>query len=403
MRIILNDLMLAFSTALDYVEISLIGATNGHSRRVAALSCKLAESFGISDEQRFYLTVAAALHDNALTEFICEELRPAITEDGQIDAYVERNLGRHCVMGERNVSGLSFYSEIKDAILYHHERADGNGPFGKKPEEIPTFARIIHFADIMDVSYQFGDMNQEKYEKINRFLDERGRKVFDDEMIAAFRRISYDDLAACKWNDMLGTIPLIKKDYSSKEIEGMAQFFAKIIDYKSPFTCSHSMGIAEKARKISQFYGWDEAEQDEMYLAGALHDVGKLMVDNAILHKPGKLTDEEYEDIQDHAMGTYRILSGISGFDEITSIASLHHEKLDGSGYPFHKKAEELGFKERVMMVLDIYQALTEPRPYKEGMSHEKSMSIIYGMVEQGKLDGQAAEDVDQCFGVSGE
>lgn len=245
------------------------------------------------------------------------------------------------ILMERNVSGLSFYSEIKDAILYHHERADGNGPFGKKPEEIPTFARIIHFADIMDVSYQFGDMNQEKYEKINRFLDERGRKVFDDEMIAAFRRISYDDLAACKWNDMLGTIPLIKKDYSSKEIEGMAQFFAKIIDYKSPFTCSHSMGIAEKARKISQFYGWDEAAQDEMY--------------------------------------------------------------LDGSGYPFHKKAEELGFKERVMMVLDIYQALTEPRPYKEGMSHEKSMSIIYGMVEQGKLDGQAAEDVDQCFGVSGE
>lgn len=398
MEIILNDLLLAFSTALDSVEESLAGATSGHSRRVAALSCKMAESFGMSDTDKFYLIAAAALHDNALTEFIRDEIIRSNVEEDQLSTFVSSNLGVHCVMGERNVSKLSFYPAIKDVILYHHEQADGKGPFGKKPDEIPLFARIIHFADICDVNFQFCDMDKKKYEKLNAFLDSKGRALFDDEIIAAFKKISYDVLGKCSWDEILYEIPSIQKEYNKEEVHNLAQFFAKIIDYKSPFTCLHSMGIADKAKKMSQYYGWDEDTQDEMYLAGALHDVGKLMVDNAILHKPGKLTEQEYGDIQNHAMATYEVLSKMKGLEEMTAIASHHHEKLDGSGYPFQLTAKDLSKKERVMMVLDIYQALREPRPYKDGMSHEKAMSIINGMVEKGQLDQEIAADVERKF-----
>ncbi len=137
-----------------------------------------------------------------------------------------------------------------------------------------------------------------------------------------------------------------------------------------------------------------------MYMAGALHDVGKLAIHNNILEKPGKLDDKEYKRMQSHAWYTYDILNGIQGMQKITSWASYHHEKLNGMGYPFGKTAEELGREERMMACLDIYQALTEPRPYKDGMSHDKVMEIMNNMVDKRELDPQITRDIDRLFGT---
>lgn len=400
MEINVNDLMLSFSTALDYVEKSLVGVSSGHSKRVAALSSKMSAYFSQDSKQRFFLTVAAALHDNALTEFISEELIPSGLKESKMNDYIGENLGRHCVMGEQNVSTLSFYPEIKDVVLYHHEQADGNGPFHKEYWEVPLFARIIHFADICDVKFHFDKLDREKYQRINEFLEGDGQKLFDKECIAAFRQIPYEELSQNSFNEELASIAPIKKDYNSEQVQALAGFFAKIIDYKSPFTSRHSLGVAQKAMEMSVFYGWDEEEQNKMYLAGAVHDVGKLAVDSDVLHKEGKLTSEEYEEIQNHAIGTYNILSKIGGLEEITAIASHHHEMLDGTGYPFKKTAKDLTMKERVMAVVDIYQALTEPRPYKTAMTHHKAMTILNDMAEKGKLDKQIVMDINKKYGA---
>ena len=84
---------------------------------------------------------------------------------------------------------------------------------------------------------------------------------------------------------------------------------------------------------------------------------------------------------------------------EIVHWASYHHEKLDGSGYPFGKKAEELDFIDRLMACCDIYQALTEDRPYKDAMSHEKSIEIMRSMAVGNKIDSQIVEDMNKVFG----
>ena len=175
-------------------------------------------------------------------------------------------------------------------------------------------------------------------------------------------------------------------------------FFARIVDYKSPFTSTHSIGVAEDAEKLSRHMGFDEETVQKMYLAGALHDIGKVAIGNEILEKPGKLTDEEFKTMKHHAAYTYYILSDIDDFEEIRDWAAFHHERLDGTGYPFGRSAAELNTQERIMACVDIYQALTESRPYKQGMTHEKASSILWDMAKKGWIDGDIVREVDSCF-----
>jgi len=146
-------------------------------------------------------------------------------------------------------------------------------------------------------------------------------------------------------------------------------------------------------------YGFDPEKTIRFYLAGALHDIGKVVVGNEILEKPGKLNEWEYSVMKDHAKASLNILSGIQGFEELTKWAADHHEKLDGTGYSRGLDASALSFEERLMACIDIYQALTEDRPYKAGMSHAKTMAMMDSMVTEGKIDGTIVRDMDLVFG----
>ena len=180
--------------------------------------------------------------------------------------------------------------------------------------------------------------------------------------------------------------------------KNFANLFAKIIDYKSEFTSRHSLGVAENAARLSTYLGDDEETVLKMYLAGALHDIGKVAIGNDILEKPGRLTDEEFSKMKNHAGYTYLILSQAEGMEDIRDWAALHHEKLDGTGYPFGKTADELNRQERIMACIDIYQALTESRPYKSGMTHEAACAILESMVQKGWIDGGITEQIRKCF-----
>ena len=130
--------------------------------------------------------------------------------------------------------------------------------------------------------------------------------------------------------------------------------------------------MLQKAAAFAAYNGYDPTGQ-KMYLVGALHDIGKMAIDNDILEKPDKLTDEEFSKMKNHAGYTYLILSNINDFEDIRDWAAFHHEKLNGKGYPFGKTAAELNEPERIMVCIDIYQALTSRLFYKQGFSHEKN------------------------------
>ncbi|QAT43141.1 HD-GYP domain-containing protein [Aminipila luticellarii] len=401
MKLSFNDILYAFSYALDRVEHELIGVTTHHGKRVAWLCILMGRYLKMPESQLMDLSACAVLHDNALTEYIQSEYRKGI------DIYKEKqhlNLGVHCIMGEKNIKKISLCPEAENAILYHHENADGSGSFGKTAEETPLFAQLIHMADQIDANWDLSVIDEQKYEQLLKFIDENKGILFSDQCVEVFHgAIHYQELVCLKSENLDGILGSCLKDtereYTGEQIIDFAGMFANIIDYKSRFTRNHSLGIAEKAAHMARYYGYKEELVAEMFLTGAVHDIGKLVIDKDILEKPDKLTDREYKQIQNHAYYTYEILRKIKGFEEITKWASHHHEKLNGKGYPFGKTADELGFNERLMACLDIYQALTEKRPYKEGFSHERSMSILRKLVKDGSLDGSIVEDIEKVYG----
>ena len=404
MEICISDLLFAMATALDAVEKSLVGVSDGHGRRVAYIAVKAAQADGrYTDRQLTQLAGCAILHDNALTEYIQSEL----ARKRDLESFPSGcDLGAHCSAGEKNISVLGFCKEMKNAVLYHHEEADGSGPFGKTAEETPFPAQLIHLADMIDVRFDLGTESAEKYAEIVKALEDGRGSEFSDEAVDLFlSAFPQERLAEMSSGDMRAllssALPTIFSETDTEHIMGAAAMFARIIDYKSAFTCRHSTGIAEKAMQLGKWSGWDKETCEKLYLAGALHDVGKLYTSSLILEKPDKLTSEEFRAIQHHALASAELLSTIRGLEDVTSWAVNHHEKPDGSGYPHGKTAEELGEKERLMAAVDVYQALVEKRPYKDGMPHEKTVGIMKTLAENGKLDPYWVKAIDACFSPS--
>lgn len=401
MEIDIIGLLSAFSFALDCVEAELIHVTSNHGKRVAYMSVCMAEKMGVSDDALRDLAACALLHDNALTQYINEEFYSDISNIDTLkvssDDITPRQLGMHCIYGEKNLEKYPFKTGVKDVILYHHEEADGSGPFEKKWTEVPLFARIIHFSDMLDAFCKAQKFDEDVFNKAVNFIEKNKDKRFDSEVTKMFfdafdkdefSRLSDEHIEEYFWEK----VPCEKSFYSFNVLKDLADLFAKIIDYKSEFTSRHSLGVARTASKISEIMGYDKVICDKMYLAGTLHDVGKIAIGNEILEKPARLTDEEFAKMKNHAGYTYMILSKVDGFEEIRDIAAFHHERLDGSGYPFGKMADELTTLQRIMACADIYQALTEKRPYKDGMDHDKACEILKDMADKNWIDKNITE-----------
>jgi putative nucleotidyltransferase with HDIG domain len=162
-----------------------------------------------------------------------------------------------------------------------------------------------------------------------------------------------------------------------RQIDNISEAFADIVDAKSSFTFQHSLGVTKAAMRIAGELGLSPERKKIIYRASLLHDLGKLRVSNSILDKTTKLDENEWSVVQKHPGLTREILGRIGAFREIAEIAGNHHEKLDGSGYPFKLAGHELSLDARILTVADIYGALNEDRPYRPGLSYEKIRSIM--------------------------
>lgn len=400
MKICFTELVMELSHALDFVEAELLGVQTDHSKRVALLCVLMGRARGLDNHELLDLMGCAALHDNALTEYI--QMEYLSTHEMILDMQSSK-IGIHCTMGERNIQGFPFFGNVRNVILYHHENADGTGPFSKKENQVGLYSRLIHLADQLDSRFALGWMDEGKWQEMRAFVSCQTGKMFSAEESELFQEsITRRDMERldnnCLEQALKQEVTFERKDASLEQLMSIGGIFARIVDYKSTFTSLHSMGIAHKVYMMGAYYGLDEETKTKLYLAGALHDIGKLAVDVNILEKPGSLDAEEFGAIKEHARGTYNILSRIAGMEDICRWASLHHEKLNGKGYPFGLDGSRLGRFERLMACIDIYQALREDRPYKKGKSHEEAMIIMETMVSDGLIDKTVTRDIDIVF-----
>ena len=408
MKIDLTDMLYALSFALDKVETELLGVNTGHGKRVAYFALLMGAEAGYQEEELRDFVGCCLLHDNALTEFIYEELsnspmseRLSVQLSDIADLKRPKLYHDHSIVGEQNIRLMPFRTDVKNIILYHHENADGTGSLGMTASETTLKSQILHLVDMADATsrLRLETMTITEFEELRKWVQNKAGSMFSGEAVELFlKAVNYDKIVHLQDNGILSCLheELHKKiiDYSDEEIRNIAGLFAKIVDYKSEFTQNHSAGVAKKAEMMAHYYGFDDEKAIRFYFAGAMHDIGKLVVLNDVLEKPGKLTENEFTEMKNHAAATRYILSEIKEIPDIINWASNHHEKLNGTGYPQGLTAEDLSFEDRLMACIDIYQALTEKRPYKDGMSHEQTVSIMYDMVRRGELDESIVRDI---------
>jgi len=170
--------------------------------------------------------------------------------------------------------------------------------------------------------------------------------------------------------------------FELKELHwGTLTALARAIDAKSSWTAGHSERVTKWALKIAQAMGLPEDELEIIHRGGLLHDIGKIGTPVAILDKPGKLTDEEMQQMRDHVRIGARILEPIPGFAECMPIVLQHHEWVNGAGYPSGLVGEEISLHARVFAVADCYDAMISERPYRTGVPLDRVVEIIKGGV----------------------
>ena len=327
MKISRHSLIFGLSYALD-----IAGKNNlSHSKSTAYLSVLIGRKIGLDVNDIIELYYAALLHDIALS-----------------NTY---NILQHCIDGEEMLRKLPLPESIAKSVHYHHEFYDGSGAFKLSGNNIPIGAQIICFSSAFDDRFGKAADNFDKnlFFEVNGWLD-RNKKLFSDVITEAFAcLIKHEFFLLDYFNHetkyMLSDKLVFDDDvtYCCDDLVKFAHCFADIIDQKSPFTSNHSHGIAELARKASAHLGYDIETQKKMYISGLLHDIGKLSVSVDILHKNGSLTPEERFEINKHTYFTRKILEQIEGFEDIVNYAANHHEKLDGTGYPYRMPGERLG------------------------------------------------------------
>lgn len=152
------------------------------------------------------------------------------------------------------------------------------------------------------------------------------------------------------------------------------------IDAKDAYTNGHSTRVADYSKEIAKRSGLPEAMQNEVYMMGLLHDVGKIGVSDAIINKPAKLTDEEYAVIKTHTIMGENILKNITEFPKLLIGARWHHERYDGTGYPDGLAGENIPVEARIIAVADAYDAMSSKRSYRDDLLQ----SVVRAEVEKG-------------------
>jgi len=425
-EIALSELIGALSYALDIAE----GESPGHAKRSCLIGMRVADELSLAATVRSDLFYALLLKDagcsanaahmaalfgaddqvakrtskrvdwaRSLPAFVWSlrtvaphgslkarvQRLQAIRDEG----HVTRNLMQaRCDRGAEIARKLGFSTATAEAIRALDEHWDGRGqPRGLSGAEIPLEARILCLAQTVEVFHAARGVGA-----AYRVAAKRSGQWFDPALVDALGAFRLDGRF---WDSLaepdLSTVQPREEVLVADEwrLGLIAEAFADVIDAKSPWTDRHSRRVHEIAVGTAAVLGLEPSAVSELSHAARLHDIGKLSISNRILDKPGPLSEAEYATIKQHPLVTERILERVPGLREIAPLASAHHERLDGGGYPHALTASELTMTMRVLAVADVYEALISDRPYRPAWTSERALEIMRAEVPR-RLDEDA-------------
>lgn len=366
-----------------------------HGQRVAYLAMRLGEELDLPAWKRRELAIAGALHD--IGAFSLKE-RLDLLDFETTDA------GRHPRVGHLLLRRFPPFERIAQVVRYHHQFWQHGRGDTCDGEPVPEGSHLLHLADRIAVLIRKEAAVLGQVPEIRDSILSRKGEWFAPPFVEAFLRLAERDYV---WLEITSGAmeSALKRALGMETIEtdvegllGFSRLVCRIIDFKSEFTATHSSGVAATGRALASRIGFSRQECTMFEIAAYLHDLGKLAIPSEILEKKGRLTDDEWSVMRTHVYFTYQILNPIEVLDVVSSWSSLHQERLNGSGYPFHYTAEELPLGARVMAVADVFTGITEDRPYRKGMGREQALGVLRGMAESRELDPGLVELLTRNF-----
>ncbi|MBM9614242.1 HD domain-containing protein [Desulfobulbus rhabdoformis] len=398
----LRQVIYALSDALDLVGVDDIA----HGKRVGIMATACGQSLQMPPEELTFLFELGLLHDIGVSS---TRMHKHLVEEFDWEGSQE-----HAETGWLLLRDFPPLESMALPIFYHHTRwqqllSDEVEP---RVAQRANLILLVDRVDALSAPYYGTNAILAHKETIREEIRKRTGTYFAPDLVTAFLNASR---AEAFW---LSLEPrsvqrflqqqLIKAPPVAAPLEQLlylARIFARIVDAKSPFTAAHSLGVSQLSRFLAHTLGLDSTTCCKIEIAGLLHDLGKLRVPDEILEKPGHLNSEELLSIHTHSFETFQILYSIEGFEEIASWAAYHHEAPDGSGYPFHLSGAELSREAMIIRVADIFQALAQDRPYREGLQAEAVLTVLEQLRQKGQLDDEILQVVrkhlDQAMAIA--
>jgi len=376
----LYDLILCLSKAFDLVS-PLVAE---HHRQVAHLAVSIAREMKLPAGRVRDLAIAGSLHDAG-----------GLSLSMRINAMRFDSPGaqEHADLGYLLLMTFPPFADAAKMVRFHHvDWGYGTGAVFRD-EQVPPESHILHLADRVAVLLRRGEAVLTQAEKITNRIIRLSGKMFPPELVSVFRELAARE---CFWLDTVtstsetGLARFLGEEEIGldEELMGLSRLFCRVIDFRSPFTATHTSAVASCAVALAEMAGFSESDRRRMMIAGYIHDLGKLAVPAEILEKPASLTKEEFNIVRTHTYYTDYILKSLQGFEIIRKWGALHHERLDGSGYPYHLGGDDLELGSRILSVADVFVALTEDRPYRKGLVKGEVLATIRRMVRGSALDG---------------
>jgi putative nucleotidyltransferase with HDIG domain len=285
-----------------------------------------------------------------------------------------------CERGANIALQLGFDEQVADGIRCLDEHWNGRGkPAGLGGDEIPLNARIALLSQVAEVFH-----SAEGCGHVIEEVRKRSGSWFDPAVVSAFMEAArqpgfWDGLdnegLQLRIEQIEPASKVIRID--EERLDTIAEAFAQVVDAKSSFTYGHSARVATYTEVVAKTLGLP-AERVRWLRRGALlHDIGKLGVSNAVLDKPGRLDETEWDRVKAHAAYSEQILGRLNIFAELAGVAAAHHERLDGKGYPRGLTAGHISLETRIITVADIFDAITAERPYRGAIPVAESIAMM--------------------------
>ena len=392
-RINLHQAIYSLSDALDLVGVTHIH----HGKRVAYMAAECGRFFGWEGKRLDDLFVAGMPHDCGVSKTIIHSRLAQLQWEDEKD---------HCEIGARLLANCPPLERLAQPVRYHHTHWSELKDLDL-PMEVKLAANCIYLVDRVDI-LTLGALKDQSNILLGRnatrqtILERRG-DWFAEELVDAFLQISVSEAFwFCLESEHVNSYTATwvshetTRDVEFEELRSLVQIFSTIVDAKSAFTREHSDGVANLARHLGEKFNLPERSCEMLELAGLLHDLGKLRVPDDYLDKPARLTAEEYSQVQRHSFDTFNVLKNVHGLEEIARWAAQHHERVDGSGYPYHLGEKSISLEARIVAVADVFQALAQRRPYREPLPPQEIMDILNLNAAEGKLDKEVVAAVER-------